>query len=57
MSYQNPVLIFDRLRTNGIDQGVTDLLQRVKAKKVRDSTTIVSWEINHSGETTIPSDG
>lgn len=38
-----------------IEDGINTLLQTIKENNVRDSTTIISWEVNITKEVTKPS--
>lgn len=55
--YTNPQDIYNELKGRPLNEGIRVLLKTIKENKVRDSTTIISWDVNISCEVTTPSDG
>ncbi|WP_377890849.1 protein phosphatase 2C domain-containing protein [Alkalihalobacillus sp. R86527] len=48
--------IYKVMCNQNINEGIEELLQSIKFNNVRDSTTIISWDINITEGVTIPSD-
>ena len=53
--YTNPTAIFQEFKGCTIKEGVQRLLNEIENNKVRDSTTILSWQIHISETATMPS--
>ncbi|WP_407268827.1 protein phosphatase 2C domain-containing protein [Radiobacillus sp. PE A8.2] len=54
--FSNPKAIYDIMKNHQIKDGIMALLETIKENNVRDSTTIISWEVNIIKDVTIPSD-
>lgn len=55
--YANPASIYHSFTDPEVDERVvTSMLESIKNHHVRDSTTIITWSIEVSKETTMPSD-
>lgn len=55
--YSNPIKIYNSFLVNcGEDEIILSMLKNIQKNNVKDSTTIVSWELNISKEATLPSD-
>ncbi|MFS1515361.1 protein phosphatase 2C domain-containing protein [Bacillus sp. SCS-151] len=54
--FSSPKEIYNVMRRHQIDEGVNKLLQSIKRNSVKDSTTIISWEVNITKEVARPSD-
>lgn len=54
--YEQPDCIFDEFYDTSLEEGVSKLMDGIKLKGVRDSTTIVTWKYTYNGESTRPSD-
>mgnify|MGYP006397588321 FL=1 len=54
--FSNPKEIYNVMKKHQINDGITELLQTIKKNNVRDSTTIVSWDVNLTSDVTKPSD-
>lgn len=55
--FSNPKKIYAVMKKHQINDGIVELLQTIKDNNVRDSTTIISWDINITSDVTKPSDG
>ncbi len=55
--YSNPRDIYNNMKDHQLNKGIKVLLNTIKENKVRDSTTIISWDVNISINVTNPSDG
>ncbi|MFV8830352.1 protein phosphatase 2C domain-containing protein [Alkalihalobacterium sp. APHAB7] len=55
-NYNDPREIFFRFESSTNEQGVLDLLKEIKEKKVRDSTTILSWMVDSKEVGCLPSE-
>lgn len=53
--FSNPEEIYNVMTNHQIEDGINTLLQTIKENNVRDSTTIISWEVNITKEVTKPS--
>ncbi|WP_270179716.1 protein phosphatase 2C domain-containing protein [Alkalihalobacillus sp. CinArs1] len=51
-----PKNIYDMMSDSQVDEGMTRLLEVIKKNHVRDSTTIISWDVKITDEVTNPSD-
>lgn len=54
--YANPAEIQKIFMERDIPRGIEFLLEQIKAKNVRDSTTIISWAVHMEKDVTLPSD-
>ncbi|MCP3740931.1 protein phosphatase 2C domain-containing protein [Rossellomorea sp. BNER] len=54
--YSNPKDIFNDMKDHQLNEGIMALLITIKENNVRDSTTIISWDVNISIDVTNPSD-
>ena len=54
--FTNPKEIYHVMKKHTITDGITELLETIKDNDVRDSTTIISWEVNITKDVTMPSD-
>lgn len=54
--YTNPKDIYKDIKDHQLNEGIMALLKTIKENKVRDSTTIISWDVNISIVVTNPSD-
>lgn len=54
--FSNPKEIYDVMKEHQIHDGIWELLQTIKENNVRDSTTIISWDVNITSDVTKPSD-
>ncbi|MBM6617959.1 protein phosphatase 2C domain-containing protein [Bacillus suaedaesalsae] len=55
-SFENPSEIFMRFEDHSVSEGTLQILNEIKEKNVRDSTTIISWKVEVIEEATLPSD-
>jgi hypothetical protein len=55
--YSNPRDIYNKMKDHQLYEGIMVLLNTIKENMVRDSTTIISWNVNISNDVTNPSDG
>lgn len=55
-TFENPIEIFKSFEGRSIHEGTTSLLTEIKEKNVRDSTTIITWKVTVSTDSTLPSD-
>ncbi|MGB7998581.1 MAG: protein phosphatase 2C domain-containing protein [Anaerobacillus sp.] len=56
-NFQFPSEVVARMHGKSVRSGIQQLLTEIREKGVRDSTTILSWEIEVEEEATLPSDG
>ncbi|MGE8203687.1 protein phosphatase 2C domain-containing protein [Heyndrickxia sp. NPDC080065] len=54
--FSNSKDIYKVMKNNQINDGILALLNTIKENSVRDSTTIICWDVNITGEVTKPSD-
>lgn len=54
--FSNPKEIYNVMKNHQINDGIMALLQTIKENYVRDSTTIISWDVNIIRDVTMPSD-
>ncbi|WP_462411586.1 protein phosphatase 2C domain-containing protein [Neobacillus sp. Marseille-QA0830] len=54
--FSNPKEIYNVLKQHQINDGIMRLLQTIKENNVRDSTTIISWDVSVTVDVTKPSD-
>jgi serine/threonine protein phosphatase PrpC len=54
--YAHPEDIFNEMMTRELSEGIIALLKTIKEDNVRDSTTIISWDVNVTLDVTKPSD-
>ncbi len=54
--FTNPKEIYKVMKGHQIQDGINILLQTIKVNNVRDSTTIISWDVNITEDGTKPSD-
>ncbi|MBP3041408.1 protein phosphatase 2C domain-containing protein [Bacillaceae bacterium Marseille-Q3522] len=54
--FSSPNEIYNVMRSHQMDNSILTILQSIKENNVRDSTTIISWDVNITKEVTIPSD-
>lgn len=54
--YSNPSDIYNEMKDHQLNEGIKVLLNTIKENKVRDSTTIISWDVNISIDVTNSSD-
>ena len=55
--YRNPKTIYDNFENVTGEEAIRDMLETIQKNSVRDSTTIISWQINNSKRATLPSNG
>jgi serine/threonine protein phosphatase PrpC len=55
--YSDPKEIYNDLKDHQLNEGIMNLLNTIKENEVRDSTTIISWDVNVSMDVTNPSNG
>lgn len=54
--YSNPQTIYNSFVNSKEEESMKTLFQNIKNNNVRDSTTIITWEVNILKEGTLPSD-
>ena len=55
--FSSPKDIYNAMFGLQIDEGINKLLRSIQIHNVRDSTTIITWDVNIDGVVTQPSDG
>ena len=55
--YANPKTIYDSFEHVADEVAIKDMLEHIQKNNVRDSTTIISWQINSLKKATTPSNG
>lgn len=53
--FSNPEEIYNVMKNHQVNDGIKALLQTIKDNNVRDSTTIISWDVNITIDVTKPS--
>ena len=54
--FSNPIDVYNVMKNHELHHGVKSLLSTIKENNVRDSTTIISWDVTIDRDVTIPSD-
>ncbi|WP_047986382.1 protein phosphatase 2C domain-containing protein [Ornithinibacillus californiensis] len=53
--FSSPSMIYETMDSSKLNEGIVKLLETIKNNNVRDSTTIISWDVIITDEVTIPS--
>jgi Protein phosphatase 2C len=54
--FSRPEKIYEAMKNQALDGGMKKLLETIRKNHVRDSTTVIAWDVNIESEVTIPSD-
>ncbi|TMU87169.1 protein phosphatase 2C domain-containing protein [Bacillus sp. BHET2] len=55
-SYSNPKDIYNEMECQQLNDGIRAMLKTIQENNVRDSTTIIAWDVNVTIDVTVPSD-